>query len=159
MLLNELNIGETGKIVKVGGNGPLRQHFLDMGLIPECDITLVKYAPLGDPIEFRIHGYELTLRVDEAKLIEIIKADRKNTEDSEEETDRDAKHPGFGEDGIYHELQEVKNDPLEGKLTFALAGNQNSGKTTLFNQLTGSNQHVGNFPGVTVEHKRGTITG
>ena len=159
MLLNELNIGETGKIVKVGGNGPLRQHFLDMGLIPECDITLVKYAPLGDPIEFRIHGYELTLRVDEAKLIEIIKADSKNKESSEEETDRDAKHPGFGEDGIYHELQEVKNDPLEGKLTFALAGNQNSGKTTLFNQLTGSNQHVGNFPGVTVEHKRGTIIG
>ena len=157
MLLNELKIGETGKIVKVEGNGPLRQHFLDMGLIPECEITLVKYAPLGDPIEFRIHGYELTLRVDEAKLIEIEKAEEKKEKKNKEKTNRNARHPGFGEDGIYHELQEVKNEPLEGKITFALAGNQNSGKTTLFNQLTGSNQHVGNFPGVTVEHKRGTI--
>ena len=158
MLLNELKIGETGKISVVGGNGPLRQHFLDMGLIPGGEITLVKYAPLGDPIEFRIHGYELTLRVDEARLIEIEKADKKNKKENET-AEGDAEHPGFGEDGVYHDLQEVKNEPVSGKLTFVLAGNQNSGKTTLFNQLTGSNQHVGNFPGVTVEHKRGMIIG
>ena len=158
MLLNELKVGETGKIIKVGGSGSLRQHFLDMGLIPECEISLIKFAPLGDPIEFRIHGYELTLRVEEAKQIEIVRIDSDHKAGNENES-MDAEHPGFGEDGIYHELQEVKNEPLTGKITFALAGNQNSGKTTLFNQLTGSNQHVGNFPGVTVEHKRGTIIG
>ena len=158
MLLNELKVGESGKIINVKGSGSLRQHFLDMGLIPECEISLVKFAPLGDPIEFRIHGYELTLRVDEAKQIEIEKIDPKKKEEKDTKN-LDAQHPGFGEDGIYHELQEVKNEPLTGKITFALAGNQNSGKTTLFNQLTGSNQHVGNFPGVTVEHKRGTIIG
>ncbi|MBO7676942.1 MAG: 50S ribosome-binding GTPase, partial [Erysipelotrichaceae bacterium] len=158
MLLNELKTGETGRIISVGGSGPLRQHFLDMGLIPQCEITLVKFAPLGDPIEFRIHGYELTLRVDEARQIEIVKLEAGESE-NEQEIDRDDRHPGLGEDGIYHEMQEVINEPIEGKLTFALAGNQNSGKTTLFNQLTGSNQHVGNFPGVTVEHKAGTIIG
>ena len=158
MLLNELKVGESGKIINVKGSGSLRQHFLDMGLIPECEISLVKFAPLGDPIEFRIHGYELTLRVDEARQIEIEKIDPKKKEEKDTKN-LDAQHPGFGEDGIYHELQEVKNEPLTGKITFALAGNQNSGKTTLFNQLTGSNQHVGNFPGVTVEHKRGTIIG
>lgn len=156
MFLNELKIGQTGKILKVNGVGSLRQHFLDMGLIPGFNITLVKFAPLNDPIEFQIHGYELTLRVAEAKQIEIELVDNK---ENEEETvlPSETKHPGLGEDGLYHERQEEKNEPIEGKITFALAGNQNSGKTTLFNQLTGSNQHVGNFPGVTVEHKTGTI--
>ena len=158
MFLNELKTGETGKIISVGGEGSLRQHFLDMGLIPESEITLVKFAPLMDPIEFRIHGYELTLRVSEANLIEISKVDSKDLA-KEESINEDALHPGYGEDGIYHKMQEEQNEPIEGKLTFALAGNQNSGKTTLFNQLTGSNQHVGNFPGVTVEQKKGTIIG
>ncbi|MBQ6334498.1 MAG: ferrous iron transport protein B [Erysipelotrichaceae bacterium] len=156
MLLNQLKQNEIGKIISVGGSGSLRQHFLDMGLIPGCEVTLIKFAPLGDPIEFQIHSYELTLRVEEASQIEIEKLDHK-TEKTNTEKIIDLKHPGLGEDGIYHELQEEKNEPLEGKLTFVLAGNQNSGKTTLFNQLTGSNQHVGNFPGVTVEQKTGII--
>ena len=156
MFLNELKQGQTGKIVSVGGSGSLRQHFLDMGLIPGCEVTLVKFAPLGDPIEFRVHSYELTLRVDEAKQIAIEKISAKKENGSIVEG-RDSKHPGIGEEGIFHEQQEEKNEPLQGKLKFVLAGNQNSGKTTLFNQLTGSNQHVGNFPGVTVEHKTGII--
>jgi ferrous iron transport protein B len=158
MLLNELKEGQIGKIIKVNGEGSLRQHFLDMGLIPGCEATLIKFAPLGDPIEYQIHSYELTLRSDEAKQIEIEKIDEK-TGDERVLDNIDLEHPGYGEDGIYHEMQEEKNEPIEGKIRFVLAGNQNSGKTTLFNQLTGSNQHVGNFPGVTVEHKSGFIKG
>ncbi|MBR0385254.1 MAG: ferrous iron transport protein B, partial [Erysipelotrichaceae bacterium] len=157
MKLSELEISRSGIIRKVGGSGPLRQHFLDMGLIPGTEITTVKYAPLGDPVEYRIHGYELTLRLTDAEEIEIEEgsknADERITDFS------DIEHPGYGEGGIYHARQSEHNEPLSGKLTFVLAGNQNSGKTTLFNQLTGSNQHVGNFPGVTVEHKIGTING
>ncbi len=155
--LNELNIGESCTIKTVGGEGSLRQHFLDMGVIPEADITLVKFAPMGDPIEFRIHDYELTLRVEEAKQIEVENIRVEKVTSSKKKPTSDALHPGLGEGGIYHARQETHNEPIEGKLTFALAGNQNSGKTTLFNQLTGSNQHVGNFPGVTVDKKTGTI--
>ena len=158
MKLNELEIGQTGVIVKTGGSGSLRQHFLDMGLIPGTPVTLVKFAPLNDPIEFRLHGYELTLRVADAQEIEIESYDGSNA-DQPKRRFTDIEHPGYGEGGIYHARQEEHNEPLTGKLSFVLAGNQNSGKTTLFNQLTGSNQHVGNFPGVTVEHKTGTIIG
>ena len=157
MKLNELEIGKSARILKVGGNGALRQHFLDMGLIPGSVITTVKYAPLGDPIEYNIHSYELTLRKDDAREIRIETVDSAEVED--ERLDVDIDHPGYGEAGIYHARQPEHNEPLQGKITFALAGNQNSGKTTLFNQLTGSNQHVGNFPGVTVEQKTGTIKG
>ncbi len=157
MKLNELEIGQSGRILNVGGTGALRQHFLDMGLIPGVLITPVKYAPLGDPIEYTINGYELTLRKDDAQEIKIEIADPMERED--ERLDVDIDHPGYGESGIYHARQPEHNEPLQGKMTFALAGNQNSGKTTLFNQLTGSNQHVGNFPGVTVEQKTGTIKG
>ena len=156
MKLNELGIGKTGLIKKVNGKGSLRQHFLDMGVIPGTRITMVKFAPLGDPIEFRVHGYELTLRVADALKIEIEEIKEEETEDVAI-PDLKAAHPGYGEGGKYHEMQDEQNEPLEGEIVFALAGNQNSGKTTLFNQLTGSNQHVGNFPGVTVEHKVGTI--
>ena len=156
MYLNELKQNDSARILKVNGSGSLRQHFLDMGIIPGCEITLVKFAPLGDPIEFKLHDYILTLRIDEAKQIEIEKIDKKVV-DENITNNKDFVHPGIGEDGIYHELQEEKNEPIKGEIVFALAGNQNSGKTTLFNQLTGSNQHVGNFPGVTVEQKSGTI--
>ena len=156
MLLSELKQNETGRITKVNGSGQLRQHFLDMGIIPESEITLVKFAPLGDPIEYNIHNYELTLRVAEAREIEIVKVDDIKVDDRNISLS-DSEHPGVGEPGVYHEMQEEKNEPIEGDITFALAGNQNSGKTTLFNRLTGSNQHVGNFPGVTVEQKVGTI--
>ena len=158
MKLNELEIGQSAVITHVGGEGALRQHFLDMGVIPGNRITLIKYAPLGDPAEYMIHDYQLTLRLDDAAEIGIELSDEKFA-DRNINIYVDAKHPGLGEGGKYHENQEEKNEPLEGKLTFALAGNQNSGKTTLFNQLTGSNQHVGNFPGVTVEHKTGVIKG
>ena len=158
MKLNELKIGESGLIKNVGGSGALRQHFLDMGIIPETKITLVKFAPMNDPIEFRIHDYELTLRNEDASCIEI-----ELINDSFEEKEIDNSilfeeiHPGIGEGGLYHERQEIINEYNDGEIKIALAGNQNSGKTTLFNQLTGSNQHVGNFPGVTVEHKIGNI--
>lgn len=162
MTLKELPIGKKATITTVGGEGALRQHFLDMGIIPNTDIVLVKYAPLGDPMELRVHGYELTLRIADAEKIGI-----ENVRDDEKETTADGKrenkkriaHPGFGEGGKYH-VKETENPlPDDTLLTFALAGNQNCGKTTLFNQLTGSNQHVGNFPGVTVDRKDGMIKG
>ena len=158
MTLRELPIGKTATIKSVGGEGALRQHFLDMGLIPQGDVTIVKYAPMGDPMELRIHSYELTLRLADAEKIEI-----ENVRDVCPETSRQMgkpiPHPGLGEEGKYHDKE--KEDPLPDQevLTFALAGNQNCGKTTLFNQLTGSNQHVGNFPGVTVDRKDGQIRG
>ena len=160
MTLKDLPIGKKATIAVVGGEGALRQHFLDMGVIPGSDIVLVKYAPLGDPMEFMIHGYELTLRVADAEQIEI-----KDVRDPEEnapgkaEYRRRVSHPGLGESGKYHEKATENPLPDSETLTFALAGNQNCGKTTLFNQLTGSNQHVGNFPGVTVDRKDGVIKG
>ena len=188
MTLRELAIGESGLIQTVGGEGALRQHFLDMGVIPGVEVTLVKFAPMGDPMELRIHGYELTLRLSDAEKIEIVKTsdvkdkidkaewskeedrrkdDRriKNTGSNAEGIDRrngDRRksatvHPGLGEGGIYHDHTNENPLPEGTILSFALAGNQNSGKTTLFNQLTGSSQHVGNFPGVTVDKKSGAI--
>lgn len=161
MTLNNLEIGKTAVIEKVGGEGALRQHFLDMGLIPGAEVTLVKFAPMGDPMELLIHGYELTLRLDDAAKIEIeaIKTPQKEKSVKQEKTASKTEHPGLGEGGRYHAKGD--GDPLpEGSvLTFALAGNQNCGKTTLFNQLTGANQHVGNFPGVTVDRKSGAIKG
>lgn len=158
MTLHDLEIGATGTVTTVGGEGALRQHFLDMGVIPGADITLVKYAPMGDPMELRIHGYELTLRLADAEKIGIIPSNKKPRTSSAAGA-VDPAHPGLGEDGKYH-VQADENPLPEGTpLTFALAGNQNCGKTTLFNQLTGSNQHVGNFPGVTVDRKTGVIRG
>ncbi|MBT9778896.1 ferrous iron transport protein B [Clostridium sp. MCC353] len=160
MFLSNLEIGKTAKIVSVGGSGALRQHFLDMGLIQGAEITVVKYAPMGDPIEIRIHGYELSLRLEDAEKIEIGEAYQKEAVSRAKIRRRKkAQHPGFGEGGKYH-VEENANPLPEGTiLTFALVGNQNCGKTTLFNQLTGSNQHVGNFPGVTVDRKDGVIKG
>ncbi len=159
MTLKELKPGKSAKILEVGGEGALRQHFLDMGLIPGCSVTVVKLAPMGDPMELMIRGYELTLRMDDAAQIRIEPMEKES--ECVKETARRSKtpHPGLGEEGIFH--PRGTGDPLpEGtKLTFALVGNQNSGKTTLFNQLTGSNQHVGNFPGVTVDRKDGMIRG
>ncbi|XOQ26656.1 MAG: ferrous iron transport protein B [Mitsuokella multacida] len=161
MHLNELKAGERAVVRSVGGEGALRQHFLDMGVIPGAEITLVKFAPMGDPIEFRIHEYELTLRVDDARQITIEKMPDWESDQHpvvkipHEPTD----HPGLGEGGRYHVRQGEHPLPENQLLTFALAGNQNCGKTTLFNQLTGSNQHVGNFPGVTVDQKSGSIRG
>ena len=160
MRLNELQQGQSAIVSKVGGKGALRQHFLDMGVIPGAEITLVKYAPMGDPIEFRIHGYELTLRLDDAKQIEVAEKSTEEADDVKPKSrSKKTEHPGLGETGKFH--PKGSGDPLpEGTmLTFALVGNQNSGKTTLFNQLTGSNQHVGNFPGVTVDRKDGVIRG
>lgn len=156
--LKELGIGKSAKITTVGGEGALRQHFLDMGVIPGAEITMVKYAPMGDPMQFQIHGYELTLRVADAEKIkaEVIKeATTKKVVDKEKA--EFIEHPGLGEGGKYHVKADENPVPEGEKLTFALAGNQNCGKTTLFNQLTGSNQHVGNFPGVTVDRKDGVI--
>lgn len=154
--LRELKPGESGRIEEVGGEGALRQHFLDMGLIPGCDVTVVKLAPMGDPMELMIRGYELTLRLDDAAQIRVSPTE-KAPEEKETGEREETPHPGLGEEGIFH--PKGTGDPLpEGMmLTFALVGNQNSGKTTLFNQLTGSNQHVGNFPGVTVDRKDGMI--
>ena len=160
MTIRDMNPGDSAVITAVGGEGALRQHFLDMGVIPGAQVTLIKLAPLGDPMELRIHGYELTLRLADAQKIDIEPAPavedaaavkplrRKKTE-----------HPGLGEEGRFH--PKGSGDPLpdDTVLTFALVGNQNSGKTTLFNQLTGANQHVGNFPGVTVDRKDGVIRG
>ncbi len=181
MTLDELPIGKTATVSVVGGNGELRQHFLDMGIIPTTDITMVKYAPMGDPVEVRIKSYELSLRIADAKQIEIRDvhegldaahgAGNRNTADPgreaaarEEKGDRHnlrqaVPHPGLGEGGKYHVKADEHPVPDGTILTFALAGNQNCGKTTLFNQLTGSNQHVGNFPGVTVDRKDGAIRG
>ena len=161
MNLSELKIGESARIVSVGGEGALRQHFLDMGVIPGVEMTLVKFAPMGDPIEFRIHDYELTLRLDDAKNILVTDPYKTEAEDkSILRGDRKyIEHPGFGEGGRYHDMTHENPLPEGTKITFALAGNQNCGKTTLFNQLTGANQHVGNFPGVTVDRKSGAIRG
>ncbi len=171
MTLKDLEIGQSAVVEKVGGTGFLRQHLLDMGVIPGVEVTVVKYAPRGDPIELRIRGYELTLRLADAQQIEVTEI----TPLSKQETDaapftvhekrnltgagKKKEHPGLGEGGRYHVKAEENPLPKDTCLTFALAGNQNCGKTTLFNQLTGSNQHVGNFPGVTVDRKSGTIKG
>ena len=193
MTLKDLKIGKSAVIKKVGGEGSLRQHFLDMGVIPGARAVVVKYAPMGDPMELRIHGYELTLRLADAEKIEIDESTiREASENQEAEncisglysmagscrqcrencrsagegkrakgkrSERRGEHPGLGEEGRYH--VETDAAPLAGgkQITFALAGNQNCGKTTLFNQLTGANQHVGNFPGVTVDQKSGSIKG
>ena len=159
MTLKDLNIGESAVIDKVGGAGALRQHFLDMGLIPGEDVTLVKFAPMGDPMELQLHGYELTLRLDDAKQIEITPTSKKPSKAQSIREEKPVEHPGLGEGGRYHTKQGENPVPEGTTLTFALAGNQNCGKTTLFNQLTGSNQHVGNFPGVTVDRKSGMIKG
>ena len=158
MKLSELKPGESAVITKVGGSGSLRQHFLDMGLIPDAKLTLIKLAPMGDPMEFMVHGYELSIRKDDAAEIDCEKAEADKEEikpffrDSQD-------HPGLGEEGKYHEKKGETPLGDDETITFALAGNQNCGKTTLFNQLTGSNQHVGNFPGVTVDRKSGEIRG
>ncbi len=161
MTLHKLEIGRTARIETVGGEGALRQHFLDMGLIPGAEVTLVKFAPMGDPMELRLHGYELTLRLDDAAKIEIKPLKEPLTEKNMPQDKGKAKteHPGFGEGGRYHAKGDGNPLPEGSVLTFALAGNQNCGKTTLFNQLTGASQHVGNFPGVTVDRKSGAIKG
>ena len=162
MTLDELKIGQSAIITKVGGDGALRQHFLDMGVIPGSELTLVKFAPMGDPMQLLIHGYELTLRKDDAAKIDIdICPTCKSGEPHQpgEQPSMRTEHPGLGEEGRYHTESEENPAPITGKITFALVGNQNCGKTTLFNALTGSNQHVGNFPGVTVDRKSGVIKG
>lgn len=158
MTLLDLHIGQSALITNVNGEGSLRQHFLDLGVIPLTEVMVVKYAPMGDPVQIRIHGYELTMRLDDAAKVEVsldLPAKTRTTIDSQE-----MEHPGLGETGArYHDSSHENPVPKGTKLTFALVGNQNCGKTTLFNQLTGSNQHVGNFPGVTVEGKSGVIKG
>ena len=159
MNLSEINIGDTVCVTSIGGNGALRQHFLDMGIIPGAEITLEKYAPLGDPMEFRLHGYELTLRVADAEKIGVSEISRTKSDFQNQKPSSNPKmsHPGLGEGGKFHD-KKVENPLPDGTiLSFALVGNQNCGKTTLFNKLTGSNQHVGNFPGVTVDRKSGSI--
>lgn len=163
--IKDLQIGESAVITTVGGEGALRQHFLDMGLIPGAKVKLVKYAPMGDPMELRIHGYELTLRVADAASICVEERKQATVEIVvDNQTERKAlrkriPHPGLGEGGNYHDKKHEHPLPEGEVITFALAGNQNCGKTTLFNRLTGSNQHVGNFPGVTVDRKDGIIKG
>lgn len=159
MTLKELGIGKNAVIKSVGGEGALRQHFLDMGIIPGAEVTLVKLAPMGDPMELQIHGYELTLRLAEADQIEIEEIRERSQTHKRISSVKDSEHPGLGEEGKYHSKEDEDPLPDGEKLTFALVGNQNCGKTTLFNQLTGSNQHVGNFPGVTVDRKSGSIKG
>ena len=159
MTLKELQIGKSAIVDAVGGAGALRQHFLDMGLIPGEEVTLVKFAPMGDPMELQIHGYELTLRLDDAKQIQITPTTKKPGKAQLPRDEKPVEHPGLGEGGRYHTKKGENPVPEGTTLTFALAGNQNCGKTTLFNQLTGSNQHVGNFPGVTVDRKSGMIKG
>ncbi|HIU57799.1 MAG TPA: ferrous iron transport protein B [Candidatus Ornithomonoglobus merdipullorum] len=159
MNLKELGIGNNGVIVSVGGEGALRQHFLDMGLIPGAEVTPVKFAPMGDPMELRLHGYELTLRVADAEKIEVKKAPASGPKVTAVRRTKKIPHPGLGEGGKYHVKADEHPLPDNVKLTFALAGNQNCGKTTLFNRITGASQHVGNFPGVTVDRKDGTIKG
>lgn len=157
MTLKELEIGKSAVVVTVGGEGALRQHFLDMGVIPGAKVTLVKYAPMGDPMQLLIHGYELTLRLADAQEIEVMPVEVQETKENVKKKSGHIAHPGLGEGGKYHVKAGEKPLPKHTELTFALAGNQNCGKTTLFNQLTGSNQHVGNFPGVTVDRKDGVI--
>ena len=161
MTIKDLKEGQSATICTVGGDGALRQHFLDMGVIPGIEVKLIKYAPMGDPLEIRIHDYELTLRLADAEQIEV--SDKKSDEDEHRKDSKKdkalAEHPGLGEGGKYHVKADEHPLPKDEILTFALVGNQNCGKTTLFNQLTGSNQHVGNFPGVTVDRKEGMIKG
>lgn len=159
MTLKDLPIGKTATVVSVGGAGALRQHLLDMGIIPQADVTMVKYAPMGDPVEVRIHDYELTLRLADAEKIEIDHVRDREKHREEMVAARSTVHPGLGEGGKYHVKADENPLPDDEVLTFALTGNQNCGKTTLFNQLTGANQHVGNFPGVTVDRKDGVIKG
>ena len=159
MTLKELEIGKSAVINNVGGEGALRQHFLDMGMIPGAEVTVVKLAPMGDPMELQIHGYELTLRLAEAAQIEIEEIKERSQQHKRIESVKDSAHPGLGEEGKYHSKEDENPLPDGTMLTYALVGNQNCGKTTLFNQLTGSNQHVGNFPGVTVDRKSGSIKG
>lgn len=178
MTIKDMKIGSSAVVSSVGGEGSLRQHFLDMGLIPGVEVTVVKYAPLGDPLQIRLHGYELTIRVDDAKKIRVEQTDNSvNNKDLSEKQDiprknrkkkkserikrhgRESEHPGLGEEGRFHEKEGEEPLPDDTVLSFALVGNQNSGKTTLFNRLTGSRQHVGNFPGVTVDRKDGEIKG
>lgn len=167
--LKDIKVGQTARVTKLGGDGALRQHFLDMGIIPGTEITVVKYAPMGDPVELQLHGYELTLRLADAEQIEVIRDAAVNKDASQKTPDKqnaDAKakkkktsHPGLGEGGIFHPKGSGNPLPEGTTMKFALVGNQNSGKTTLFNRLTGSKQHVGNFPGVTVDRKDGVIIG
>ena len=161
MTIKDLKEGQSATICTVGGDGALRQHFLDMGVIPGIEVKLIKYAPMGDPLEIRIHDYELTLRLADAEQIEV--SDKKSDEAEHRKDNKKDKtlveHPGLGEGGKYHVKADEHPLPKDEILTFALVGNQNCGKTTLFNQLTGSNQHVGNFPGVTVDRKEGMIKG
>ena len=159
MTLKELEVGKSAVICSVGGKGALRQHFLDMGMIPGAEVTVVKLAPMGDPMELQIHGYELTLRLAEADQIEIEQIARRSRTHEGMEMLHGCEHPGLGEEGKYHSKKDENPLPDGTLLTYALVGNQNCGKTTLFNQLTGSNQHVGNFPGVTVDRKTGSIKG
>lgn len=159
MKLNELKVGQCARITEVGGEGELRQHFLDMGVIPGAEVTLIKLAPMKDPMELQIHGYELTLRVADAGQITIEPIDERTRKHERPDRISKSEHPGLGETGKYHAKGDGNKLPDGTKLTFALVGNQNCGKTTLFNQLTGSNQHVGNFPGVTVDCKSGPIKG
>ena len=163
MTLKELEKGKTATIESIGGEGALRQHFLDMGLIPGVDVTLIKFAPMGDPMELRIAGYELTIRLSDADKIEIrdVRSGGSPESDGKPDSFKDIPHPSLGEVADKHEyyVEHKGKEARTGKLTFALVGNQNCGKTTLFNQLTGANQHVGNFPGVTVDRKSGPIKG
>ena len=159
MTLKELQIGKSAVIKSVGSHGALRQHFIDMGMIPGVEITVVKLAPMGDPMEVQIHGYELTLRLEEADQIEIDPIVERSRSHKGAEYMRTFEHPGLGEEGKYHSKEDEHPLPEGTQLTYALVGNQNCGKTTLFNQLTGANQHVGNFPGVTVDRKDGAIKG
>ncbi len=159
MTLKNLKVGESALITKVGGEGALRQHFLDMGVIPGAEVTVVKFAPMGDPMELQIHGYELTLRLEEAEQIDVTPIEERTNPHSRINRIYATDHPGLGEDGKYHEKGDGEPLPENTLLTYALVGNQNCGKTTLFNQLTGANQHVGNFPGVTVDRKDGPIKG
>ena len=157
MTLKELGIGQSARILTVGGEGALRQHFLDMGVIPKAEVTVIKFAPMGDPMELQVHGYELTLRLDDAAQIEVELIDSRSRKHEGPKKISNTAHPGLGEEGKYHVKGSGNPLPDGEKLTYALVGNQNCGKTTLFNQLTGSNQHVGNFPGVTVDQKMGEM--
>ena len=159
MTLKDLKPGQSGRITVVGGEGALRQHFLDMGVIPGAEVTMVRFAPMGDPMELRIHDYELTLRLADAGCIQIDHPyEKEKGRGHHRRGNRDrSEHPGLGEGGRFHPPGSGEPLPDDTVLSFALVGNQNCGKTTLFNQLTGANQHVGNFPGVTIDRKSGTI--
>ncbi len=159
MTLKEIEIGRCAQIIHVGGEGSLRQHFLDMGIIPGAELTVVKLAPMGDPMEIQIHGYELTLRLADAEKIQVEPIAERSRRHKSAPNIGKMQHPGLGEGGIFHSKKDEMPLPEGTVLTYALVGNQNCGKTTLFNQLTGSNQHVGNFPGVTVDRKDGSIKG